>query len=78
MRDYDRVPRDRDRRVASRVPAGLYNGYDYLFDVSDLRSLDTKLANACLGSLNYDRLDICDLDKRLEGGGRVLQARLRE
>lgn len=27
--------------------AGLYNGYDYPFDLSDMRPLDTKLANAC-------------------------------
>jgi hypothetical protein len=57
--------------------AGLYNGYDYPFDLSDLRPLDTKLANACLDYLNYDRLGICDLDKHL-GGDRVLPALLRE
>jgi hypothetical protein len=58
--------------------AALYNGYDYPFDLSDLRPLDTKLANACLDYLNYDRLGICDLDKHLEGGGRVLQAWFRD
>jgi hypothetical protein len=58
-------------------PAGLYNGYDYPFDLSDLRPLDTKLANACLDYLNYDRLGVCDLDKHL-GGDRVLPALLRE
>jgi len=54
--------------------AGLYNGYDYPFDLSDLRPLDTALANACLDYVNYDRLAVCDLDKHLEGGGRELQA----
>jgi hypothetical protein len=38
-----------------RFIAGLYNGCDYPFDVSELRELDTKLANACLHYLNYDR-----------------------
>jgi hypothetical protein len=28
--------------------AAVYNGYAYPFDLSDLRTLDTKLANACL------------------------------
>jgi hypothetical protein len=58
--------------------AGLYNGYDYPFDLSDLRPLDTNLANACLDYLNYDRLAVCDLDKHLDGGGRELQAWLRD
>ena len=64
------------RRVA--FPAGVYNGWDYPFDLSDLRTLDTALANACLDYLNYDRLGICDLDKHLPGGGRALQAWIRD
>ncbi len=31
-----------------RFLAGLYNGQDYPFDLSELRALDTVLANACL------------------------------
>ncbi len=31
-----------------RFLAGLYNGQDYPFDLTDLRALDTRLANACL------------------------------
>jgi hypothetical protein len=61
-----------------RFLAGLYNGYDYPFDLCDLRPLDTNLANACLDYLNYDRLAVCDLDKHLEGGGRELQVWLRD
>jgi hypothetical protein len=61
-----------------RFLAGLYNGWDYPFDLSDLRPLDANLANACLDYLNYDRLGICDLDTHLEGGGRELQAWLRD
>jgi hypothetical protein len=57
-----------------RFLAGLYNGSDYPFDLSDLRALDTRLANACLDYLNYDRLGISDLDKHVEGGGRRLLA----
>jgi hypothetical protein len=58
--------------------AGIYNGYDYPFDLSDLRALDTHLANACLDYLNYDRLGIADLDRHLDGGGRELRAWLRD
>lgn len=77
-------------RISNRYPAtgqagrlvnflaGLCNGYDYSFGLSDLRPLDTKLANACLDYLNYDRLAVCDLDKHLEGGGRELQAWIRD
>ena len=53
--------------------AGLYNGTDYPFDLSDLRPLDTPLANACLDYLNYDRLAIRDLDRHLGDRGRELQ-----
>lgn len=35
--------------------AGVYNGQDYPFDLTELRGLDTGLANACLDYLNYDR-----------------------
>src|ERR1022692_227288 len=54
-----------------------YNGQEYPFDLTALRGLDTKLANACLDYLNYDRLGInevhthlandeCDLHRWLE------------
>ena len=39
-----------------RFLAGLYHGAEYPFDLSELRGLDTRLANACLDYLNYDRL----------------------
>ncbi len=58
--------------------AGLYNGWNYPFDLSDLRSLDTALANACLDYLNYDRLGVCDLDRHLPEGGRELEEWIRD
>jgi hypothetical protein len=36
-----------------RFLAGMYNGADYPFDRSELRGLDTTLANACMHYLNY-------------------------
>jgi hypothetical protein len=31
-----------------RFLAGVYNGQDYPFDLTELRGVDTRLANACL------------------------------
>ena len=55
-----------------RFLAGLYNGQDYPFDLSELRGLDTELANACLDYLNYDRLGVVEVHKHLANGERDL------
>lgn len=55
-----------------RFLAGLYNGSDFPFDLTDLRALDTKLANACLDYLNYDRLGKREVHHHLSGGDREL------
>jgi hypothetical protein len=51
-----------------RFLAGLYNGSDYPFDLTNLRVLDTRLANACLDYLNYDRLGKREVHNHLTGG----------
>lgn len=56
-----------------RFLAGVYNGYDYPFDLTDLRALDTNLANACLDYLNYDRLGKQEVHHHLSGGEQELQ-----
>jgi hypothetical protein len=55
-----------------RFLAGLYNGQDYPFDLTDLRALDTRLANACLDYLCYDRLGKREVHHHLTGGDRDL------
>ena len=55
-----------------RFLAGMYNGQDYPFDLSELRGLDTKLANACVDYLNYDRLGVKEVHKHLANGERDL------
>jgi hypothetical protein len=55
-----------------RFLAGLYNGQDYPFDLTELRGLDTRLANACLDYLNYDRLGVREVHKHLTHGDRDL------
>jgi hypothetical protein len=55
-----------------RFLAGVYNGQDYPFDLTELRGLDTKLAAACLDYLNYDRLGIDEVHKHLANGDRDL------
>ena len=55
-----------------RFLAGVYNGSDYPFDLTDLRALDTELASACLDYLNYDRLCKREVHHHLSGGDRAL------
>jgi hypothetical protein len=64
-------------RIA-RFLGAIYNGYEYTFDLTDLRALDTELANACLAYLNYDRLGIDEVHHHLTGGGKQLNRWLAE
>ena len=58
--------------------ACVYNGQDYPFDLTELRGLDTELANACLDYLNYDRLGIKEVHKHLINGEKDLHRWLEE
>ena len=60
-----------------RFLAGLYNSSDFPFDLTDLLALDTRLANACLDYLNYDRLGKHEVHRHLSGGERELHAWMR-
>src|ERR1700722_15743462 len=55
-----------------RFLAGVYNGQDYPFDLTDPRALDTPPANACLDYLSYDRLGKREVHHHLDGGDRDL------
>ena len=54
-----------------RFLAAIYNGYDFSFDLTELRVLDTELANACLDYLSYDRLGKREVHHHLSGGDRA-------
>ena len=56
-----------------RFLAGVYNGGQFPFDLTDLRALDTELANACIDYLNYDRLAKAEVHTRLPDGGRQME-----
>ena len=56
-----------------RFLAAIYNGHDFAFDLTELRALDTRLANACLDYLNYDRLSKREVHHHLSGGDRELR-----
>lgn len=58
--------------------AGVYNGHEFLFDLTDLRALDTELANACIDYLNYDRLAKAEVHTHLPDGGRQMQWFIRQ
>ena len=55
-----------------RFLAGIYNGQEYPFDLTNLRGLDTRLANACLDYLNFDRLRLAEVHEHLTAGDRGL------
>jgi hypothetical protein len=61
-----------------RFLAGVYNGYTYPFDLTDLRALDVALSNACLDYLNYDRLGKREVHHHLSGGERDLHRWIQE
>lgn len=56
-----------------RFLAAIYNGYEFAFDLTDLRGLDAELANACVDYLNYDRLGKAEVHTQLPGRGRQMQ-----
>ena len=55
----------------------MHSGADYPFDLSALRALGARLANACLAYLNYDRLAVGDLNTHLSDGGREVRGWIR-
>ena len=61
-----------------RFLAGVYNGSDYPFDLTELRGLDTELTNACLDYLNFDRLGRTEVHRHLANGERDLHRWLKE
>jgi hypothetical protein len=65
-------------RTIARFLAALYNGYEYTFDLTYLRGIDTELANACLAYLNFDRLGIDEVHHFLPGGAQQLNRWLEE
>lgn len=56
-----------------RFLAGVYNGSEFPFDLTDLRALDAELANACIDYLNYDRLAKAEVHTHLPDGGRQME-----
>ena len=60
-----------------RFLAGVYNGHDFPFDLTDLRALDLELANGCIDYLNYDRLAKAEVHTHLPGGGAQMQTFLK-
>ena len=61
-----------------RFLAGVYNGREFPFDLTDLRVLDTELASACIDYLNYDRLAKAEVHTHLPGGGAQMQGFIKQ
>ncbi len=66
-------PRTGQTRRLVRFLAGVYNGSDFPFDLTDLRALDAELANACIDYSNYDRLGKAEVRTHLPDGGRQME-----
>jgi hypothetical protein len=73
VRAIESNPGTGQTRRLVRFLAGAYNGHDFPFDLTDLRVLDTELANACIDYLNYDRLSKAEVHTHLPDGGRQMQ-----
>jgi hypothetical protein len=59
-------------RLLTRFLAGLHNGNEFPFDLTDLRALDTALASACINYLNYDRMAKAEVQTHLPDGARQM------
>jgi hypothetical protein len=78
VKAVDQNPGTGQGRRLVRFLAGVYNGNDYPFDLTDLRALDTELASACVDYLNYDRLAKAEVHTHLPGGGQQMQSILED
>jgi hypothetical protein len=77
VKSVEEHPGTGQARRLVRFLAGVYNGNDAPFDLTDLRALDTELANACIDYFNYDRLAKAEVHTHLPGGGKQMQSILR-
>ena len=79
MEDVIRTyPRSGQAQSLVRFLAGIYNGQDYPFDLTELRGLDIELADACLDYLNYDRLGEKQVHEHLTNGADDLKHWLKD
>jgi hypothetical protein len=76
VKAIERGPDTGQGRRLTRFLAGMYNGTDYPFDLTDLRCLDAELANACLDYLSYDRLGKVEVHTHLPRRGDQMQSML--
>ena len=73
VRQIERHPESTTATRLIRFLAAMYNGYDYHCDVTDFRTFDRKLQQACIDYLNYDRLAKAEIHCHLPGGDQQLQ-----
>ena len=78
VKTVEQHPGTGQARRLVRFLAGVYNGSDYPFDLTDLRALDAELAIACIDYLNYDRLAKAEVHTHLPGGGKQMQTILHD
>jgi hypothetical protein len=65
------------RRIVSFL-AGLYNGTDYPFDLTQLRGVDRDIAEDCLALLALDTRGIREVHRYIDNGGAVWEAMIED
>ncbi|SEH99819.1 DUF7673 family protein [Pseudomonas asplenii] len=60
-------------RVLGRFLLGIYNGEDFPFELSNLRSLDIDLFEDCLKVLIMDFTPDLEVHERIQGGSAIWQ-----
>ncbi|MEA5672537.1 hypothetical protein VA602_14445 [Pseudomonas sp. MH2] len=60
-------------RVLGRFLLGVYNGEDFPFELSALRSLDLALFEDCLKVLMMDYTPDLEVHERIQGGSQIWQ-----
>ncbi|MBC7623267.1 MAG: hypothetical protein H7232_07770, partial [Aeromicrobium sp.] len=64
--------------IVARFLAGLYNGRDFPFDLTELRGLDADLFEHCLAVLRLDSNPTVEIHKYLPDGEKVFLKMLRD
>jgi hypothetical protein len=65
------------RRIVAFL-AGLYNGQDYPFDLTDLRAVDRDIAEDCLALLALDTRGVQEVHRYIDNGGAVWEAMIED
>jgi len=64
--------------IVARFLAGLYNGFDFPFDLTELRALDSDLFERCVAVLRLDNTPTVEIHRYIPDGDAVFLKMLRD